>query len=74
MTQSQLKAYDEPLMVRELNGEVVLTGPGSMAAALTPSAATKTAHLMLAAAEQAANSPSGALEDHHASQLSGRDE
>ena len=75
MTESQLKAYDEPLMVRELNGEVVLTGPGALAAALTPEAAEKTARLMLVAADQAlefrasGKSPDGV----HASQLSPRD-
>jgi hypothetical protein len=75
VTESQLKAYDEPLMVRELNGEVVLTGPGALTAALTPEAAEKTAKLMLAAADQAlAFKSSGKSPDgSHASQLSPRD-
>ena len=53
MTESQLRAYDEPLVVRESNGEVVITGPGAMAAALTPNAAEATAQKMIEAAQEA---------------------
>ncbi|MBX9739270.1 MAG: hypothetical protein K2X62_04325 [Beijerinckiaceae bacterium] len=75
MTESQLKAYEEPLVVSELNGEVVLTGPGAIAAALTPAAAEETARRMLTAAGQALEKQAAAGGDNagagnQASQLS----
>ena len=54
MEQPHLGAYDEPLAVEALEGEVVLTSQsGSVAVALTPAAALETARRLKAAAEQA---------------------
>ena len=48
-----LQAFDEPLTVQVTEGEVVITGPGSVAVSLTPSAAAESAKVLARAAEQA---------------------
>jgi hypothetical protein len=44
-------ACDQPLDVDPFEGEVVITGPGHVAIALTPSAAAQTAERLAAAVE-----------------------
>jgi len=52
--QPHLGAYDQPLAVEALDGEVVLTSQsGAVAVALTPDAALETARRLQRAAEQA---------------------
>lgn len=54
METPQLGAYDEPLEVDALDGEVVLrSGAASAAVALTPTAARETARRLQQAADEA---------------------
>lgn len=61
MESSQLGAYDQPLDVDVLEGEVVLrSAAGALSVALTPSAALETARRLERAAEQAGSQASQA--------------
>ena len=46
-------AYSEPMTVQSIDGEVVITGPDAIAAALTPEAADESARRLTAAAAEA---------------------
>lgn len=52
MKEAHLKAYDFPLSVEAIDGEIVVTGQ-AVAVALTPTAALETARRLKAAAEAA---------------------
>jgi hypothetical protein len=53
MPSSAGNAYDRPLEVEAHDGEVVITGPGATAVALTAGAAAVSAERLAAAAKQA---------------------
>lgn len=46
-------AYEQPMTVTTVDGEVVVLGPAPLAVALTPEAAEESARRLAAAAEQA---------------------
>jgi len=48
-----LDAYDEPTTATAIDGEVVLSGPDSVAVSITPDAADESARRMIVAANEA---------------------
>jgi hypothetical protein len=52
-----IAAYDEPSQADCIDGEVVLIGPGVIAASMTPAAAAETARRLCAAARKASQAP-----------------
>jgi hypothetical protein len=50
---SPIDPYDDPTDARSIDGEVVLIGPGTIAASMTPKAAAETARRLRDAAREA---------------------
>ena len=50
---SYLKPYDEPMIVRVVEGDVVILGPDGFSASITPHAAEESARRLLQAAQEA---------------------
>lgn len=55
------EAFDEPMTVTAVDGEVVVLGPDAIAAALTPDAAEESARRLMTAAEEARREPAAPL-------------
>jgi hypothetical protein len=56
---SPIEPFDEPTEAECIDGEVVMLGPGTIAASMTPQAAEETARRLQAAARRA-GPPAGA--------------
>lgn len=56
-------AYSEPMTVRAIDGEVVITGPDAVAVSLTPEAAEESARRLSRAAAEARGGAPAADDD-----------
>lgn len=57
MSRGVSEAYSEPMTVRAIDGEVVITGPDAVAVSLTPDAAEESARRLAQVASEARNMP-----------------